>query len=82
MAVGEAATETFTWAAKAAPQIVKVIIDPDNNVTESDKSNNEKIANPNNIGKYTKRLRRVHKALSRKRKGSSNRKKAKKILKK
>jgi len=43
IAVGESATETFTWAAKAAPQIVWVIIDPDNNVTESDESNNEKM---------------------------------------
>jgi subtilase family serine protease len=42
---GALATSTFTWKAKAGPHLIKVVVDPYNNVIEVNEDNNEKIIN-------------------------------------
>ncbi len=43
--MGSQVAETFTWVAQAGAQTIKVIIDPSNNVPETNEDNNEKTVN-------------------------------------
>jgi len=42
LAAGSTAAKTFSWVAQADLHAIKAVIDPDNEVTESDETNNEK----------------------------------------
>lgn len=45
LSTGGSTTTSFTWIAQAGIHSIKAVIDPENKISESDESNNEKIVN-------------------------------------